>query len=424
MVKFNLFLILLAFPLALFSQVEPTESEIRSMVEQETEQRLAVQCTVLMQEEYTYFAEIIADKLLTFQPESANYNYRKGYVVLDGRKNAKEALPYLEKAANSVSKDADMMSSKETNAPAEVYFYLGRVYHLLKEIEKAVENYNLFITEANPNSELIALARLKLRQCEVARRELDNPKSARIENVGKQINTPNPEFSPVISLDGSALYFTSKRMWENNESDKYRDSRHNQFPEDIYVSYMDFDGTWMDPFRLEFSLPDKNEATMAVSADERRIYVYQDVIAEGDIYYSNFSKNRFQKIKRLEDDRVNSPYWEPHCHVTVDGMQLYFVSDRPGGFGGRDLYRCVRLPDLSWSEPINLGPTVNTPFDEDSPFMSIDNKTLYYSSNGPLSMGEFDIFVTRCDNEYNWSPPINLGFPINSTGDDIYYTTF
>jgi outer membrane protein OmpA-like peptidoglycan-associated protein len=120
---------------------------------------------------------------------------------------------------------------------------------------------------------------------------------------------------------------------------------------------------------------------------------------------------------------LNTKYGETHCTFTPDGQQIYFVSDRPGGLGGKDIYRMVKLPDGSWSKPMNLGPKINTPYDEESPFMSFDNKTLYFSSNGPSSMGDFDVFLSIRDAESNWSDPINLGYPINTTGDDVFYTT-
>lgn len=405
-----------------FSQ-ELTEKDIRNMVEKESEQKLVVQCSVLMQEGFSYYAEIIADKLLTFQPQSANYNYRKGFLMLDSHTDFEGALPYLKLAAKNVKKNYDMYSAKEKGASTDSYYHLARCYHLNEQIPEAVEYYNKFIATSDQGSELIPKAKLKLQQCEVAYREMSNPKDALVENVGKVINSEKPEFTPVVSLDGSALYFTSKRAWEDNSTDKYRDKRFNQYPEDIYVSYVDFDGSWIDPFRLDFCDGKRNEATMAVSSDERRIYVFQDTTGNGDIYYSDFTTNRFQEIQFLNDTRINTDNWEPHCYVTTDGQNLYFTSDRPGGFGGRDIYRVVRLPDGSWSEPINLGPAVNTPYDEDAPFVAIDNKTLYFSSNGPLSMGDFDVFVTRRDEENNWSAPINMGYPLNSTGDDIYYTT-
>lgn len=422
MVKRFLILMIMSCSVATQAQ-ELTEKDIRAMVEKESEQKLLVQCSVLMQEGYSYYAEIIADKLLTFQPNSANYNYRKGFLMLDSHNDFEGAMKYLKIGVTDTKKNFDMYSSKEKSASVDALYYLARCYHLNEDISLATETYSKFLTVSDPNSELINSAKLKLKQCEVARKEIDNPSTALVENLGPVINSDKPEFAPVVSLDGSALYFTSKRAWEDNSTDKFRDKRYNQYPEDIYVSYIDFDGSWIDPFRLDFSDGERNEATQAVSADERRIYVYQDNTGNGDIYYSDFSTNRFQEIKKLDDNRINTEYWEPHCYVTTDGQNLYFSSDRPGGFGGRDIYRVVRLPDNSWSEPINLGPSVNTPFDEDAPFMAIDNKTLYFSSNGPMSMGDFDVFVTRRDEENNWSAPINLGYPLNSTGDDIYYTT-
>ena len=154
------------------------------------------------------------------------------------------------------------------------------------------------------------------------------------------------------------------------------------------------------------------------------IFVYEDRSGGGDIYFSDILENgRFDDMEKLRYNELNSDYWETHCTMTPDGQHLYFASDRPGGYGGRDLYRLTRLPNGDWSKAQNMGPEINTPYDEDSPFIAVNNKTLYYASNGPESMGGFDIFVIFRDEENNWSKPANMGFPINSTGDDIYYTT-
>jgi len=417
-------LLILIAPLSLKAQDPLSEADIREMVEKDSEQKLVVQCAVLMQEGFSYYAEIIADKLIALRPESANYNFRKGSLLLAAHNDYVNAKPYLEKAILNVDPEYDMYSAREKSSPVDAFFYLGRCYHLDESIDEAIYYYQKFIDQSPPESDLVALARLRIQQCHVAKREITNPKSARVENVGPVINNNFPDYCPVTSLDGSALYYTSRRPWEDDATSQYRDRKINQYPEDVYVSYIDFDGSWIEPFRLDFCIGIRNEATMAVSADERRIYVYQDdSLANGDIFYSDFATNRFQEIQSINDSRINTMYWEPHCMVSADGMTMYFTSDRPGGFGGRDIYRVIKLPDNSWSDPINLGPSINTPFDEDAPFIAIDNKTLYFSSNGPLSMGDFDVFVSRKDEENNWSSPINLGYPLNSTSDDIYYTT-
>ncbi len=400
-----------------------TEQEVRVLSEKANEFQLVVESSRMLQEDYYYFSEIMVDKLLTLKPESSNYNYRKGFIVLGSRQDYITALPYLEKAAKSVNKNYDMYSAKENSAPTDVYYHLARCYHLNENIDKAEEYYTKFITESRKKSELLDKSELGLKQCKIARAAIANPRSATVKNVGATINTINPEYAPVVSLDGKSLYFTTRRQWAEGESDDYKDPKLNNYPEDIFMSIHDGSGGWLAPTKLEFCKPEVNEATIAVSADERRIYAYQDITGMGDLYFSDFNSNTFKTLEQLDYDGVNTQYWETHCTVTPDGTNMYFTSDRPGGFGGRDIYRVVKLPNGTWSEPINLGPRVNTKFDEESPFISVDNKTMYFASNGPQSMGGFDIFVSVRDEDNSWSNPINLGYPINRTGDDLFYTT-
>ncbi|MFT6983737.1 MAG: outer membrane protein OmpA-like peptidoglycan-associated protein, partial [Crocinitomicaceae bacterium] len=290
--------------------------------------------------------------------------------------------------------------------------------------DKAREFYNLFLVNSNKNSINIANSQLGLKQCDVAEREFKNPKSAIVKNIGEAINGPGPDYAPVVSLDGNSIYFTSRRKWDDRLETKFRDPMLYNYPEDIFVSYADFEGDWTTPTRLEFCVDSLNEATISVSSDERRIYVYQDITGDGDIYYSDIQENdRFGDIAKLQHGEVNTEYWETHCTITPDGQNMYFASNRPGGYGGRDIYRIVKLPNGEWSKAQNMGPEINTPNDEDSPFIAVNNKTLYYSSNGETSMGGFDVFVTFRDDQNTWSTPTNMGFPINSTGDDIFYTT-
>ena len=390
MTKSRLILLLLGFffPLCTYAQgfgdtLGLTEKKVRDKLDTETEQRLVIDCSVFMEEDYSYYAEIITDKLLEFQPNNANYNFRKGALLIESHTDASNAIPYLRQAITDTDLYAEMYSAKEKSSPVDAFYYLGKAFHLEGLLDSSEIYYQKHIDKALPESDKVALSRLGIKQCRVARREIANPKSTRVENVGEVINNNFPDYAPVVSLDGSALYYTSRRPWEDGSTERFKDPQFNHFPEDIYCSYIDFDGSWIDPFKLDFCIGVRNEATTSVSADERRIYVYQDdSTGNGDIYYSDFKTNRFQEIEFLDYKNVNLPdSWEPHAMVSTDGLFLYFSSNRPGGFGGRDLYRSVKLPDNSWSEPINLGPTVNTPYDEDSPFLAIDNKTMYFSSN-------------------------------------------
>ena len=416
------FLVLtLLMPLLSFAQM--TELEIRKMVNTASEPELLMLSSQMLQENYLYHAEIVVDKLVSLQPQNSNYNYRKGYILLESRNDYITAMRHLMIASQKVQKNYDMYSAKEESAPIDAYYHLARCYHLNEQITEARKYYGMFIDNSTNQSGTKELSELGLAQLDVAEREINNPKSAIVKNIGNQVNTEFPEYAPVVSLDGASLYFTTRRGWDDGSTDELRDPKLNQYPEDIFVSYADFEGEWTSPEKLAFCESEYNEATIGVSSDERKIYVYEDMSGGGDIYYADFVGNKFESLSKFDNDEVNTEYWETHCTMTPDGQHMYFVSDRPGGYGGRDIYRLTRLPNGEWSKAQNMGPTINTPYDEDSPFSAVNKKTLYFSSNSEKSMGGFDVFVTFVDEDNVWSTPANMGYPINSTGDDIFYTT-
>ncbi|MDG1427522.1 MAG: hypothetical protein P8P87_01455 [Crocinitomicaceae bacterium] len=411
----------LLFTMNSFAQL--TEAEVREMVENSTESQLVMQTSQMTQEGYLYYAEMAADRLLEINPESANYNYRKGFLMLDIRKDYAGAIPYLEKAKLDVDPNYDMYSHKEKSAAIDAIYHLAQCYHLNEDIGKAMENYQLFVETTNEKSELLEVAQLRIEQCQEAIKQMASPVNVYLTNVGEIINTEMPEYSPVISLDGSALYFTSRRAWENNETDDFKDPRINQFPEDIYVSYLDFDSSWTEPVRLDFCKPRQNEATIAISSDERKIYLYEDSTGNGDIYFTDFYHAKFREIEKLEMKNINTKYWETHAMMSHRKDLFFFVSDRPGGLGGRDIYMLKLKENGKWSDPINLGPNVNGPNDDDAPFIAVDNQTLYFATNDFRSIGGFDIMRTQLQEDGTWSKAVNLGYPFNSTNDDIFYTT-
>jgi hypothetical protein len=415
------FLFILTFPLFLTAQI--TDAEVLNIIQNESEQIIVSENSRLMQEDFLYHAEMLADKLLTFNSESSNYNYRKGYVILNLKKDHAAAIPFFEKAILSTDQNFDAYSSKEKSAPTDAFFYLATCYHLNNEITKAIELYTKFGAESRPQSGLLKLSKLRLIQCDNAKIAMANPVNVKIQNLGDKINTSNSEYAPVISLDGTSLYFTSRKAWENRESDAFKNIGTNELPDDIYTSFIGENSTWSTPSRLSFCSAARNEATVSITTDERRLYIYQDNTGSGDIYYSDFYANKFNDIKIIEDQNVNTENWETHLFVNKDRTKMFFSSDRPGGFGGKDIYYCTMESNDSWSTPVNLGASINSVNDEDSPFLSIDNKRLYFSSNGEKSIGGFDILASEFAKNKTWSDAKNLGFPFNSTSDDIFYTT-
>ena len=366
----------------------------------------------------------ILDHLIKTEGENENLNYRKGLCLLYSKAHDnRTSLAYLEKASKNINKKYDGVSDSETGANEDVIFYLAKSNFINENLSKAENLYLQFLEgKKKKNDAMKIVAEAELTQVRNAKKLMDKPKDLTIDNLGRQINSRYPDYAPVITLDGQALYYTSRRLWKDSSNLDMIDPQTNQFLEDVYVSYMDFDREWTDPVRLDFCLPERHEATVTVSQDESKVYLYQDDNGIGNIYYSVLSGTEFTDIKKVEG-KINSDAWETHLTFTHDGQNAYFVSDREGGLGGRDIWRMVRFSNGEWSEPYNLGAPVNSIYDEDAPFIGVDNKTLYYSSNGLKSMGGFDVFRTILNDEDKWSPPINMGYPLNTVVDDIFFTT-
>lgn len=415
--------LLFSFCIHLHGIAQFTDREVIRFLEKESDQDLMERNTVFLLSGSFHHANMIMDEFLKKDPENANFNYRRGFATFNSKADPRLAIPYLEKAISKVSKSYDMTSVRENAASVDSYFYLGRSYHKLYELDKARKYYKEFIKKADSKSFLLKDARVHLKQCDVAEQLLAFPKNYEIINLGEAVNSSFPEYSSFVSVDGNALYFTSRRVREDSSNVRFRDPGANMFKEDVYVSYKDKNGEFQPAQLMPFSAAGRNDATVCVNPDERIAYLYRDEKTGGNIYYSQYENNRFGDIKALEITGVNTENWEPHFTISSDGRTAFFVSDRPGGYGGRDIYRIVKLPNGEWSKPMNLGPKINTEYDEDSPFLAVDDKSLYFASNGPKSMGGFDIFLTVLDEDGAWSDPINLGYPMNSADDDLFYST-
>lgn len=419
LIKNTLVLILFFNTTNLFSQ--RTEIEIRRLARTGSEQEILVGSSELLQENYFFLAEILIDKLLVKNPTSSNYNYRKGFVLLALNENFEKAIAYLEKAAENTDKNYDMYSSSEKSASTDAFYHLAKCYHFNNQLDLAIQTFQRFIQQSERKSPLIADAMLHIDQCKIAKTTQDFP-SITENNIGNTINTKKSEYASVVSFDGKTMYFTSKRQWpdKSNESDK--DESTNEYFEDIYFSQKTVDSVWSKPRKLEFCSAERNEASLGTTLDERQLFIYNDITGEGDIFESNFENGSFGLPKTSNEEDVNSANWESHFFMSADKKQIYFVSNKPGGFGGRDIYRKILKNDGNWSEPINLGSSINSPFDEESPFLSFDNETLYFSSNGRGSIGGFDVFESKIINESTFSLSKNMGTPINSTCDDLFFS--
>lgn len=353
------------------------------------------------------------------EPYNANINYLLGKAYLYSSTEKHKAEEYLAKAINKIKKNYIPDDPSEKYAPPLALYYYAQALHLNYKFDEALNYYDRFLQALGKAAKSWEKeVTLKKEQVNYAKTLYSHPINIKITNMGDSINSEYPEYGAVLTADEQMLIYTTRRPG-GFCNEKTIDGG---FYEDIVVSYKIDDKTWSKPKPIsEYVNTCGHEASINLSADGQILILYKDEEG-GNIYYSTWDGKNWTTPQSFGSD-VNTPYWETHACLSPDGNTLYFVSNRPGGKGGRDIYRVVKLPNGKWSKAQNLGYPINTPFDEDGVFMHPDGKTLFFSSNGHSSMGGFDIFYSVMDEEGKFSEPINIGYPINTTDDDIFYVT-
>ena len=325
----------------------------------------------------------------------------------------------------------------------QLAFRLGRVMHLSSQYAEAVPLFEAavlalrntpsaddLLEEDGPElrvldvnhrfsaSALLIQSRKELEECRSALAlQQGQPLPAEVTALGQSVNSAYSEYAPVVNDNGRMLLFASRR----GKSPQPPVGARRPLPhENIYYALRDEDGGWGAPKEVGRLNTKKHEAPLGFSPDGRNLYMFRDV-NNGDIYVAKRTGEGTWAAPAALGKPINSAYYEPSFCLSPDGKAAFFSSDRPDGFGGLDLYITTRQPDGSWSPAFNLGASINTPYDEDSPFISNDNTTLYFSSRGHNSVGGFDLFRSQTDGPL-WSEPQNLGLNINSPYDELYIT--
>ena len=349
-------------------------------------------------------------------PENANLIYNIG-VCLFNSQDKLSSEPYFDKASKNVTLSY-VDNYQTTEAPIDVYIYLAEVYHLKYNFDKAIDYYNLFI-EKSDNKMMIDSVKWLRQKSYTAQALINAPAVVKVDNLGQSINTQYPEYSPVFDFKDSILYFTSRR--EGTTGGQIAPD--GKYYEDIYFSKLEKNGDqsqWLEAKRIPGKINTKyHEATVSLSYDSKMLFVYRSDKGNGDIYYSEINNDGEWSILQ-EFPVINSPYRETHASLSPDGKTLYFTSNRPGGYGGLDIWK-TELGENGWLEPENLGPTINTKYNEEAPFILPDGVTLYFSSQGHDNMGGYDIFFTNLTEDGFWNSPTNMGYPINSPDNDVFY---
>ena len=374
----------------------------------------------LMEEKLWFQAIKEWQALLESDPNNANLNYKLGYCLLQTSNAKTDALSYLEAAVSrKIQKNYDPYDPMEKRAPIDALYYLAHAQHLNYQLDNAIATFEKLKQSVSKKHQLYAKAEREIIMCEEAKKQVANPLDYVITNVGPVINGTGNDFAPVLSIDESSMFFTSRRLRPDSTNTTLIDIESQEFKEDVYVSFRDQDNQWTTPELLNLNSED-HDATMSVSPDGQTLFIYRDSLNDGRILYSRLIGETWSDPAKLGSD-INSPYWETHATISADGNTLIFVSDRPNGQGGRDMYRCVKLPNGEWSRALNMGPVLNTKQDEDAPFLTPDGKTIYFASNGHKTMGGFDLFYSRLGADGEWTEPQNMGYPLNTVDDDVFF---
>ncbi len=346
-----------------------------------------------------------------FNPNNAVLNYNIGVCYVKGTSQEK-ALEFLQKAEKLnpfVAPDIDLM--------------LGRAYQYNLNFDEAIKSYTKYKNRLSPKDlqdKRKALEKL-IAECNNGIELVKKPIRVFIDNAGDNVNSGYPDYSPLITADGSMMIFTSRREETTGGQRSPQDS---QFFEDIYISYNN-NGVWTKSVNIGKPLNTKdNDATVGLSPDGQRLFTYNGKNNGGDIFESQLEGSAWSdpSDKTLEK-YINTENHESAASFSFDGKTMYFDTNNPeNNFGQHDIFVSTWDEEKGrWGTPTNLGNTINTEYEERSVFMHPDGRTIFFSSTGHGTMGDFDIFKSTMDDNGVWSKPENIGYPINTPGDDRFF---
>lgn len=307
-----------------------------------------------------------------------------------------------------------------------VSLLLGKLYHMEGNLDESLAEFNAYKTliGGNPKKAKESDIDLYLSQVNIAKTLMATAVNVSIQNATDVINSEYDEKAPSITADGKTLVFTSRRPGKSSALDIEGDKK---YFEDIYIARWDsVKKAWGQAELLPGNInTEGHDACTSISPDGKEIFIYKnDIDGEsrgGDVYVSKLSSSGKWGAPKSLGKPINTTYFEGGACISPDGNTLYFVSERPGGYGHADIYMAKRKDRILWDVPVNLGADVNTEEDEGGIFLAADGKTLFFTSQGYNSMGGYDIFKTVNENG-KWSKPVNLGYPINTINNDMSLT--
>ncbi|MBN2668828.1 MAG: PD40 domain-containing protein [Bacteroidales bacterium] len=346
------------------------------------------------------------EKAYEFNPNNSELNYRMGvcnYYLNDNFKS----LQLYNKAYEL-----------DPNVNEMILYRIGQGYQFRLQFDKAIEFFNQFKSAYNgkERDKRLSDADKRISECENGKKLIKNFVGGLVVNIQK-INSKYTEHSPLISPDENTIYFTSRRPSNPEDVDQLGRSY-----EDIYVAKKDENGIWQEAVNIGDPINTKNhDATIGLSPDGLSLYIYDGKRNGGDILVSHFKDSAWTHPEALPAP-INTKNQETAISFSPDGKLVYFVSNRPEGIGGKDIW-VADVENGKYKNARVLSGPINTVYDERAVFIHPDGKTMYFSSEGHETMGGFDIFKSTLQSDGIWGEPKNIGYPVNTAGDDIFFVT-
>ena len=353
------------------------------------------------------------EKAYAFNPKSAHLNFQLGLCYLN-TVNKFKALDYF-KASFDLN----------PNKNPDIHFFIGRGYHLRSDWDNAIKHYEAHKKRLDNSKELALIMEVNkfIFECKSGKELVENPVRVWIDNMGKNVNSEYPDYGMIMTADASEIFFTSRRP-STTGGDK--DVMIDQYFEDVYTSNKRSANNWIPATNVGDPINTKgHDAAVALSPDGSKMIVYIDDKGDGNLYESKREGNEWSKPKKFNDE-ICSPYHEASAWYSSDAKRLFFVSERPlenrGDPKDRDIYVAFWNEDKEeWLDVKRLPDNINTKYNEDGVFLHPDGKSLYFSSKGHNSMGGYDVFKSVQQEDGSWSDPENIGFPVNTPDDDVFF---
>jgi hypothetical protein len=349
--------------------------------------------------------------LLIETPDNLNIKYKIGTCYLNIPGEKEKSMSYLEDAVRGASYDSKTESFKEKSAPLDAYFNLAKAYMINNEFEKAINTLNTFTRLTKETGTINEIENFEfidqqIQACKNAIQFRKVPVNFNKVILGGDFGLGSINDNPAVSYDGTTMVYTERRGIENA----------------IFFSKKE-GGKWQSPVEITAVLQAGNDcSTCSLNNDGTELFLYKTDNYDGAIYSSKFVNNTWSPIQRLNKN-INSKFYESHASVSADGKRLFFTSNRDGGLGNLDLYVSELQESGEWGPAKNLGPEINTPFNEDTPFITQNDSLLFFSSEGHNSMGGYDNYKSARIGD-KWNTPSNLGFPLNSADEDKFFLPF